>query len=389
MLAGDATVAQFTPYKDGVLTKRNTFQKYYTQSELRSYIETTLNTNAIAVSPGIFFVFQDEMDEQAFLSERQHIRREWAQLSQRERLTSTSRIVTQSLFERHRELFDDFWRVCLDFGRIPANSEFEFSERLRVIAGSHKKAFNILTEQNGEILFADAQIARKEDLLVYFALSLFGKRKPYSHMPAGLQRDFKAFFGAYRTAIKQASDLLFSVGNANNIAAACEAAHKVLGCGVLENRHSLTIHRSLVNQLPPILRVYVGCATQLYGDVEAVDLVKLHMTSGKVSLMKYDDFEGKPIPEMIQRVKINLREQDIDVFDYTVPYTPHPLYFKSRLISQDFPNYDEQRAFDHKLATLGCLHSSGFGPPRDELYSTLSQLGLIIQGFDLLESVTS
>ena len=188
-------------------------------------------------------------------------------------------------------------------------------------------------------LFERAQEARKGDLLVYFALGLFGKRKPYSHMPAGLQRDLKAFFGAYKDAIKEATDLLFSVGKANNIATACEEAHKALGCGLLEGHHSLTIHRSLVDQLPPILRVYVGCATQLYGDVEGVDLIKIHMTSGKVSLMKYDDFEGKPIPEMIQRVKINLREQEIDVFDYSGPYVPHPLYFKSKLIPQDFRNY--------------------------------------------------
>ena len=87
MLAGDSTIGQFTPYKDGVLTKRNTFQKYYTQSELRSYIETILDTSAIAVSPGIFFVFKDELEEQTFLSERQHIRREWAQLTHREQLS--------------------------------------------------------------------------------------------------------------------------------------------------------------------------------------------------------------------------------------------------------------------------------------------------------------
>ena len=124
MLAGDSTIGQFTPYKDGVLTKRNTFQKYYTQSELRSYIETILDTSAIAVSPGIFFVFKDELEEQTFLSERQHIRREWAQLTQRERVTPTFSVDAQTLFERHRELFDDFWRACLDFGRIPTNTEF-------------------------------------------------------------------------------------------------------------------------------------------------------------------------------------------------------------------------------------------------------------------------
>src|SRR5262249_19597573 len=160
-------------------------------------------------------------------------------------------------------------------------------------------------------------------------------------------------------------------------------AHKALGCGLLDGRHSLTIHRTLVDQLPPILRVYVGCATQLYGDIDGVDLIKIHMTSGKVSLMKYDDFEGKPVPEMIQRVKINLPEQEIDVFDYAGPYTPHPLYFKSRLIPQGFPNYEKQRAFDKKLAALGCLDLSGFGPSHDELYAALTDLGLIIRGFDL------
>jgi DNA phosphorothioation-associated putative methyltransferase len=384
MLGGDSTIGQFTPYKDGVLTKRNTFQKYYTQSELRSYVETTLNSNAIAVSPGIFFVFKDELEEQTFLSERQHIRREWAQLTQRERISPTVSVNNQTLFERHQTLFDDFWQACLDFGRIPTNSEFEFSERLRAVAGSHKKAFDIVTGRNGRRLFERAQDARKDDLLVYFALELFGKRKAYSHMPAGLQRDLKTFFDTYQNAIKQATDLLFSVGKATNIAASCEQAHKVLGCGILEGHHSLTIHRSLIDQLPAVLRVYVGCATQLYGDVEGMDLIKIHMTSGKISLIKYDDFEDKPIPEMIQRVKINLREQEIDVFDYSSPYIPHPLYFKSRLIPQQFPNCEEQRAFDERLASLGCLDFSGFGPPRDELYAALSRLGLTIYRFDLV-----
>lgn len=383
MLASDATVSQFTPYKDGVLTKRNTFQKYYTQSELRSYIETTLKTNAIAVSPGIFFVFKDEIDEQTFLSERQHIRREWAQLTQRERVTAATRFVTHSLLERHRELFDDFWRVCLDFGRIPANTEFEFSEHLRTVAGSHKKAFDSLVEQNGVVLFNRAQESRKGDLLVYFALGQFGKRKPYNHMPAGLQRDLKVFFGTYNEGIKEATKLLFSVGKANNISIACEEAQKILGCGLLEGCHSFTIHRSLIDQLPPILRVYVGCATQLYGDVEGVDLVKIHMTSGKVSLMKYDDFEGKSIPEMIQRVKINLREQEIDVFDYSGPYMPHPLYLKSRFIPKGFKHYEAQIAVDRKLDDLDCLDFSGFGPTHDEFYAALSYLGLTIHEFDL------
>jgi DNA phosphorothioation-associated putative methyltransferase len=384
MLAGDGTANQFTPYKDGVITKRNTFQKYYTQSELRSYIETTLKTDAIAVSPGIFFVFKDELEEQTFLSERQHIRRDWQQFTQRERVTRRTSIERESFLERHRELFDEFWCTCLDLGRIPANTEFEFSERLRAVAGSHAKAFQIIVEQNGTELFQRAQSARKRDLLVYFALGLFGKRKPYSHMPAGLQRDLKAFFSDYTGAVNEATKLLFSVGKTENIALASEEAYRKLGCGLLEGRHSLTIHRSLIDQLPPILRVYVGCATQLYGDIDGVDLIKIHIPSGKVSLMKYDDFEGKPIPEMTQRIKINLRAQEIDIFDYMAPYAPYPLYLKSRFIPATYVNYAKQLAFDSHLTGLAIADLEGFGPSHDEFYAKLANRGVLVVGFDLV-----
>jgi len=38
MLANESFINQFTPYKDGVITSRNTFQKYYAQNEIKNYI---------------------------------------------------------------------------------------------------------------------------------------------------------------------------------------------------------------------------------------------------------------------------------------------------------------------------------------------------------------
>jgi DNA phosphorothioation-associated putative methyltransferase len=308
MVAGEATIARFQPYKDGVITAKNTFQKYYSQSELRSYIESTLNDSAVAVSPGIFFVFKDKLEEQLFLSERQRVQRSWTQITHRER-PAPVQTITRDLVEKHKDLFEDFWQTCLDLGRPPANSEFEFSERVRVLAGSHNRAFAALREHYGTEIFDYARQARIGDLLVYFALGLFERRKPYKRMPEGLQRDVKAFFGSYAQALKQATELLFSVGNPDNIGRACYSAYKELGCGELVDNHSLTIHGSYLRDLPPILRVYVGCATQLYGDLDQVDLLKIHMRSGKVSLMNFDDFDGRPVPEMVERVKIKLREQ--------------------------------------------------------------------------------
>jgi hypothetical protein len=67
MLANESYLAQFTPYKDGVITSRNTFQKYFSQAELKSYIERTLDEEPIAISPGIFYIFKDKNLEQHFL----------------------------------------------------------------------------------------------------------------------------------------------------------------------------------------------------------------------------------------------------------------------------------------------------------------------------------
>jgi len=323
MIAGESLISQFKPYKDGIITSRNTFQKYFSQSELRSYIETTLKESVIAAGPGVFFIFKDKDEEQLFLSERQKNRRTWQHLTQRERRETTPQI-TKDILEKHTELFNDFWQTCLELGRTPANSEFEFSERMRTVAGSHKKAFDVLIDAYGNDDIEQAQKERERDLLVYFALGLFDRRKPYTHMPESLKRDLKYFFSTYTKALEQAKELLFSVGSPKNIEAACINAYKKLNTGQLNEGHSYILHSSLINQLPPTLRVYIGCATQLYGDIEGIDLVKIHMTSGKVTLQRYDDW-NKDVPMLIERIKIKMRDQDIDFFDYTGEYEPQPL----------------------------------------------------------------
>ncbi len=92
----------------------------------------------------------------------------------------------------------------------------------------------------------------------------------------------------------------------------------------MEEDHSFTFHRDYLGELPTILRIYTGCATQLYGDIENFELIKAHIRSGKVSLMRYDDW-SKEEPLLLERIKIKLRELDIDFFDYSGEFEPTPL----------------------------------------------------------------
>lgn len=327
MIAGENLIKQFTPYKDGVVTSRNTFQRYYTQSEFRGYIESVLCENAIAVGQGIFIVFKDKLEEQKFLLERQHIKRDWAQRTQREYKTPT-REIDGNIIQKHAELFNDFWETVLDLGRIPANDEFEHSNQLRKIAGSHNKAIQALSSFYGNELYEKSKQARINDLLVYFALGLFEKRKAYKYMPESLKRDIKAFFSSSADAIEKATKILFSVGSADLIERKATESYTALQTGEFNEGHSWVIHKDILAELPPELRIYVGCATQLYGDLTNIQLIKIHFTSGKVSLMRYKDWDDET-PYLVERIKIKLRDQDVDFFDYGGRFEPPPLNNKS------------------------------------------------------------
>ena len=381
MIGGEGTIQKFRPYKDGVITSRNTFQKYFSQSELRSFIETSLAQQALAVAPGIFLVFKDELEEQRFLSNRQRVRREWRQISVRERSAPT--VDYQKLIEGNIDLFQAFWKTCLDFGRMPANDEFDRSDELRHLIGAHKKAFEASGNYFGSDEYAQAREGRIEDITVFLALSFFGRRQAYAKMPISLQRDIKAFFDKPSIAHEVARLALFSVADTDKITQACLEARERLDCGHLESDHAYVVDASTLESLPGILRIYVGCATQLYGDIHGVDLVKIHMNSGKVSLLIYDDLD-KPLPLLKERIKIRLRDQEIDWFYYGDGYEPQPLYLKSLYMSAEAPRYAEQVAFDQRVANLPGIDLSDHGPSLSEfeLILAANQLSLdrIIQG---------
>ena len=124
--------------------------------------------------------------------------------------------------------------------------------------------------------------------------------------------------------------------------------------------------------------MFVGCATQLYGDLDKADLIKIHLQSKKVSLMMYDDFAGTPVPVLQERIKINLIDQKIDFFDYTRHERKQLLYNKSRYLHPAFPGYDAQKAFDKEIEALGLFDFSSFGPPSEVFFSTLQERGISI-----------
>ncbi|WP_347259270.1 DNA phosphorothioation-associated putative methyltransferase, partial [Methylocaldum sp.] len=377
-----------TSYGDGILTSRNTFQKYYTQGELRAFIAEVLDEEPLPVGPGIFYVFKDKDTEQRFMVGRLENRRNILRLSHLSRPTKPAKIgKAEAKYEQHRELLDSLWECCLELGRDPDRSEFPHLDAVAAHFGSLSAALRFVKsrKENADAILEQARRSRIDDLRVYFALWQFEKRKPYRHLETRLQKDIKAFFGDYRAALESGRELLFAAASPEAIEQACrEAAEQ--GIGWLEEGESLQLPTRLVVQLPAILRAYVGCGVLLYGDVSSADLIKIHIRSGKLTLMSFDDFSGKPLPRMLQRVKINLRTQELDIFDYGEPYEPPYLYRKSRFINEEFPNYAEQLAFDEALENLGVVDFSGYGLSPAEFHARLDAARWTVDGLRLVRS---
>jgi DNA phosphorothioation-associated putative methyltransferase len=390
LIGGRSVFEKYRLFRDGVLTQRGTFQKYYTQAEIRDYLAAELGREPVALAPGVFFVFPDDEEEQRFLERRQRstlllsalptVPRERAVRVPREPRAAKPKPPTK--WEAHAELLEAFYGRTLELGRIPEPDEFERLAEVREHLGLPVTVLNRIVRERGTEGLAAAQDARRRDLLVYLALNLFERRRSFGHLPERTRRDVRALWGNYGTAQTEAQSLLFSVGKVDVVHAACrEAAER--GLGRLEADHDLQIHTSLVTALPPVLRVYLGCAARLYGEVDSADLVKVHIQSGKLTLMTYDDFEGKAVPALIERVKIDMRRQDIYFFEYG-PDQPQALYLKSRYMHPSMDGYAEQAAFDAKLGALGLFDFAEFGPPVAEFDAGLERAKLRIKGFDLV-----
>ncbi|MFW7382188.1 MAG: DNA phosphorothioation-associated putative methyltransferase [Oligoflexus sp.] len=375
MIGTESFVNRYTPYKDGIITSRNTFQKYYTQAELKNFLEEILADPVIPISPGIFFVFKDKNEEQLFYEKRNRRHSKWETLSSfpKEKLDQLKLKI-----DENKDQVDQFWKTCLNLGRIPAIQEVQKIERLSELIGPPKKIFKVISNYYDTSLFKKAREERIEDLILYFALSHFGKNKPYKNLPDSLQKDVSEFFGSYSRAKERGLQELSKIANVNDIDKCCRDSLGEINSGLFLPHKSYTFHRKFLGRLPLLIRIYVGCAEKLFGDLDNIDLIKVHIGSHKCTFLKYDCFDSQSVPALKERVKVNLATQEISFFDYSGQFKPTALYNKSLFMDSSFLEYEKQRNFDARLMKI----LEGREPKNfEELNQALSEKDLEIKGF--------
>jgi len=210
------------------------------------------------------------------------------------------------------------------------------------------------------------------------ALSRFKKRLSAASLPIGLQHDIKAFFGNYKTACARADTLLFRAGDSSAINQACLRA----GVGQLVE-NALVFHRSLLDQLEPLLRIYEGCARTLVGEIDEANVIKLHRFSGKVSYISYPDFETLAHPPLRQRVKVTMPTLNIDMFDYSDWQDPPLLFRKDELLHPNHPQFKLFSALTKQEQKAGLLPEPDASQQQSTWEMQLIKSGYRLQGHRL------
>ena len=83
LIAGQEAYDDVRRFGDGVLTSRDTFQKFFEPSEIQALIEDSLHTEAVPVGLGIYLVFRDTADLHDFLAQRSRRFIDWESLSRK------------------------------------------------------------------------------------------------------------------------------------------------------------------------------------------------------------------------------------------------------------------------------------------------------------------
>lgn len=358
-----------TEYGDGLVTSIGTFQKYFTQSELREYIETSLETEAHPAAPGVFYVFRDENLKSHFLSDR--IRR---------RLSVPGKRIAEVRFEEHKAILEPLMESVLSLGRLPTENEFELATAVIAEFGSVKRAFALIKRVTGEEEWDSIHQARVDDLTVYIALAKFSGRPKITRLPSRIQRDVKAFFGSYRNACDIADKLLFQAGDTESIDKAC--IDSPLG---RLTANALWIHRNAVPHLSPILRIYEGCGRAYVGSMDDMSIVKLHRFSGKISYLACDNFDTDPHPALTATVKVSMRTLRLDYFEYATSKNPLLLDSKDRMVPSDYPLRSKFERLSIQELKHGLLSIDADLRSRHQWSSTLELLGFRHRGHQLIK----
>ncbi len=328
-------------YGDGVVTNRNTFQKYYEQEELKLYIDQVLEVESIPAGLGIYVIFRHEAQAESFRASRIYSR------------LSTPLIQAQvKNFDDYRELLTPLMDFYTKRGRLPVKGELASEAAIKDEFRSYQRAFKVILQATDRAEWDAIAEKRRQDLLVYLALGKFSGRPTIRKLAPEIKADVKALFGSYKQACTIADLLLINVGDLKKIANLCQASK--IG---KQLNGALAVHVSALEKLPPLLRLYEGCASRNFYRLENANIIKLYYNKPKITYLVYPEFDTQAHPALQATMEVDLHNLSVTYHDISDETNPLILHQKDTLVAPDYPSYQKFVRLTKKEQKSGLLEN--------------------------------
>lgn len=340
----DNTLQSDISLEDGVVSTVKTFQKLYSQSELKEYVETVVGIEPQTANIGVVYVFKDEALLTEYLARRAY------------GATGTVQLDLIDDFGKDKDA-KRFIKKAETLGRFPLPSEFPKFDALVDFYGSVERVQKYASFFLDLKKLSTSKKDRRNDVLTFLAsLRLRGIKFPNAtSLPLEVRADIKSNWSNYSEAKLEANAFLFSLGDRESVAKAI--ASFPYGKKLPEDFY---IHSTLESELPALIRLVIFAAKNIVGAVD-YDILKIRTSGRAVSFLSYDEFDRDPHPRLNRSLVAYLPKADYTVRRYDQSSNRPLLHRKDALVGPNYPLFDRFKKLTDEEEAAGILGAPNIG----------------------------
>lgn len=302
---------------DGLVTSRNTFQHFFSPSELRKFVDDVTGTRCVSPTPGVVYAFREDEDRFAYLARGTIEDFKWTDSGD-----YASAVAELIAFTEQR-------------GRPPLFEEIP-DELLPVLGSlSRRSMLDVIQKGAAPERIAKGYKRSTLDSLLYLGTSIFNGRPSFKDLPLTVQADIRHCFRSYREACARADRLLAKIRDDTYVRGAMRNSPGKL------TATALYVHRRAITKIPVVLRLYEYCGFVAAGRPDDWNILKLDHRGRRVSWSSYPAFDSDPHPTLDWTYGVEMTSLEASFQRFGDRSNRPLLHRKEEFLHKDDPYYDK------------------------------------------------
>jgi DNA phosphorothioation-associated putative methyltransferase len=346
---------------DGIVSSRNTFQHFYSPSDLRQLVEGVTGRRCVSPLPGVVYAFRCDEDRFAYLARGTIADFEWA--NSEDYASAVAELVS---FTEER-------------GRPPLFEEIPDHLLPQLGSLSRRSMLEVINKGASPDRVSEGFRRSTLDTLLYLGTSIFNGRASFGELPLGVQADIKRCFKSYREACARADRLLSKIRDDTYIRGAMQNSPGKMTAS------ALYVHQRAVPKIPVVLRLYEHCGFVAAGRPANWNILKLDHRGRRVSWSSYPAFDSDPHPTLAWTYGVDMASLEGSFQTFGGRANRPLLHRKEEFLDPDDPAIAKYRRLTAAEVRAGLYQNPTVIGLEDGWESELQRCGVELRGHRVIK----